>query len=59
MPDPLASPSVYAAFIYGLPDRFPSIQRSTLIYVASGSLFGRVQGRSSLRETSFSASRNS
>jgi len=45
MPDPLASPSVYAAFIYGLADRFPSIQRSTLIYVASGSLFGRVEGR--------------
>ena len=44
MPDPLASASMYEAFIYGLADRFPPIHRSTLIYVASGSLFGRVEG---------------
>ncbi len=45
MPDPLASPSAYQAFIYLLPERYRTIQRSTLVYVASGSLFGRVEGR--------------
>jgi len=45
MPDPLASPGAYEAFIYALPDRYASIRRSTLVYIASGSLFGRVEGR--------------
>jgi hypothetical protein len=45
MPDPLASPSAYQAFIYSLPERYEAIERSALIYVASGSLFGRVEGR--------------
>lgn len=45
MPDPLASPSAYEAFNYALPDRYASIRRSTLVYIASGSLFGRVEGR--------------
>jgi hypothetical protein len=45
MPDPLASPSAYQAFVYSLPERYGTIQRSTLVYVASGSLFGRVEGR--------------
>jgi hypothetical protein len=31
-------------FIYALPDRYPSIHRSTLMYIPSGSLFGRVEG---------------
>ena len=45
MPDPLASPSAYQAFIYSLPERYEAIERSALVYVASGSLFGRVEGR--------------
>ena len=45
MPEPLASPSAYQAFIYSLPERFAWIQQSKLIYVSSGSLFGRVEGR--------------
>ena len=45
MPDPLASPSAYKAFIYALPDRYASIRRSILVYIASGSLFGRVEGQ--------------
>lgn len=45
MPDPLADPSAYQAFIYSLPERYASIHQSTLVYVASGSLFGRAEGR--------------
>ena len=45
MLDPLVSPGAYEAFIYALPDRYTSIRRSTLVYIASGSLFGRVEGR--------------
>lgn len=45
MPDPLAAPSAYQAFIYSLPERYASIRQSTLVYIASGSLFGRVEGR--------------
>ena len=45
MPDPLASASAYQTFVYSLPERYPSIQQSTLVYIASGSLFGRVEGR--------------
>lgn len=44
MPDPLSSPVAYAAFIYTLPARHPVIQRSTLAYIPSGALFGRVEG---------------
>ena len=45
MPDPLASARAYEEFIYSLPDRFPTIQRSTLVYIPSGESFGRVEGR--------------
>ena len=45
MPDPLAAPSAYQAFIYSLPERYASIRQSTLVYIASGSLFGRVEER--------------
>ena len=45
MPDPLASPSAYEVYIYALPDHYASIRRSTLVYIASGSLFGRVEGQ--------------
>ena len=44
MPDPLASPDSYQTFIYSLPARYSSIRRSTLVYIASGALFGRVEG---------------
>ncbi len=44
MPDPLVSPEAYQEFIYTLPERYPSIRRSTLVYIPSGTLFGRVQG---------------
>ena len=45
MPDePLSSPQAYEAYIYGLSERYPSIQRSTLSYIPSGALFGRVEG---------------
>jgi hypothetical protein len=41
MPDPLSSPEAYQAFIYALPERYPSIRRSILVYILSGALFGR------------------
>ena len=44
MPDPLSSPEVYQAFIYGLTERFSGIRRSTLVYIPSGELFGRAEG---------------
>ncbi len=45
MPNPLATPGAYQTFVYSLLERYASIQQSTLIYIASGSLFGRVEGR--------------
>jgi hypothetical protein len=44
MPDPLSSPEMYQTFLYALSEHFPSIRRSTLVYVPSGDLFGRVEG---------------
>lgn len=44
MPEPLSSPAAYEAFVYSLPNRFRAIQRSTLVYIASASLYGRVEG---------------
>lgn len=44
MPESLSSPEAYQAFIYGLAERFPSIRRSTLVYIPSGELFGRAEG---------------
>ena len=44
MPEPLSSPEAYQSFIYGLTERFPSIRRSTLVYIPSGDLFGRAEG---------------
>ena len=42
--DPLSSPASYQEFIYSLPKYYPSILRSTLVYIPSGTLFGRVEG---------------
>jgi hypothetical protein len=44
MPDPLSSPGVYQALIYSLSERYPSIRKSTLVYISTGALFGRVEG---------------
>jgi len=44
MPDPLSSPTAYQALIYALPEHYPSVRRSTLVYIPSGALFGRVEG---------------
>jgi hypothetical protein len=44
VPEPLSSPQAYQAFIYALPERYASIRRSTLVYVPSGTSFGRVEG---------------
>jgi hypothetical protein len=33
MPNPLASPADYETFVYALPDRYPSIERSSLVYI--------------------------
>jgi len=44
MLDPLSSPTAYQVFIYTLPEHHPSIRRSTLAYISSGALFGRVEG---------------
>jgi hypothetical protein len=42
--EPLSSPQAYEAYLYGLGERYPSIQRSTLVYIPSGALFGRAEG---------------
>ena len=44
MPNVLASPEAYQAFVYSLPERHRSILRSKLVYIPSGTLFGRVEG---------------
>jgi hypothetical protein len=44
VPDTLSSPEAYQTFIYGLREGYPSIRQSTLVYVPSGDLFGRVAG---------------
>ena len=44
MPDLLSSPEAYQTFIYTLREHYPSICRSTLTYIPSGALFGRVAG---------------
>ena len=44
MPDPLSTPEAYQAFIYDLPQRYPRISRSTLVYISSGTFFGRIEG---------------
>lgn len=44
MPDTLSSRGAYETFIYTLTDHFPSIRRSTLVYVPTGQSFGRIEG---------------
>lgn len=44
MTSPLASPADYETFIYSLPDRYPVIERSSLVYIAQGARVGKVEG---------------
>ncbi len=44
MPEPLSSVETYQTFIYSLGERHACIRRSTLVYVPTGMLFGRVEG---------------
>jgi hypothetical protein len=44
MSNPLASPSDYSIFIHELPERYTSIERSSLVYIALGTQFGKVIG---------------
>lgn len=44
MPNPLSSPEAYQAWIYSLPNSYPAVYRSTLVYIPSGRLFARVEG---------------
>jgi len=42
--NPLRTRETYEQFLYTLTDQYPSIRRSTLVYVPSGTYFGRVEG---------------
>ena len=44
MKNPLVSPADYSAFIYALPDRYPVIGYSSLVYVSLGITIGKVKG---------------
>lgn len=44
MTDPLRTPEDYELFLYSLPERFPSIRRSTLTFVRRGHSLARVSG---------------
>lgn len=45
MPDPLNSAQDYEIYLYSLPDRYAFIVSSSLVYISTGSLFGRIEGR--------------
>ena len=44
MGNPLTSPADYQAFVYDLPNRYPSIERSSLVYIPLGARVGKVVG---------------
>jgi hypothetical protein len=44
MSNPLASPSDYSIFIHKLPQRYASIQRSSLVYIPLGTQSGKATG---------------
>ena len=44
MPAPLTSPTDYETFVYDLPSRYPSIERSSLVYIPLGTRIGKVTG---------------
>ena len=44
MTNPLVSASKYQSFIYDLPNRYPSIERSSLVYIPLGTKVGKLTG---------------
>ena len=44
MPEPLSTARSYETFIYASPEEHPEINRSTLVYIPSGTFYGRVEG---------------
>lgn len=42
--NPLRTRETYEQFLYTLTDQYSSIRRSTLVYIPSGTYFGRVEG---------------
>jgi hypothetical protein len=44
MSDPFRTPEDYELFLYSLPDRFPSIENSTVTFVRRGASLARVAG---------------
>jgi hypothetical protein len=44
MLDSFSTPAAYQAFLYNLPEQYPSIQRANLVYVPTGKKYGRVEG---------------
>ncbi len=45
LPDnPLRTRETYEQFLYTLTDQYSTIRRSTLVYIPSGTYFGRVEG---------------
>jgi len=44
MPDFFSSPATYQSFLYALPEQYPFIQQSNLVYIPTGKRFGRVEG---------------
>ena len=48
--NPFSSLSEYEHFVYTLPQRFPSISRSTLVVIRRGSHFAELRGELALRD---------
>jgi hypothetical protein len=44
MSTPFRTPEDYELFLYTITERFPSVQRSSLVFVRRGSTLGRVSG---------------
>ncbi len=44
MTNPLASATDYQAFIYDLPNQYPIVERSSLVYIPLGTRVGKVTG---------------
>lgn len=40
----LSSVESYQEFVYGLPNKYPIIRHSTLVYIPTGRIFGRLEG---------------
>lgn len=44
MNDPLRTPEDYELFLYTLTERFPSVRRSTVVFIRRGSTLARITG---------------